>query len=252
MRSKEGKIEFAIIGAGRFGIFWGSHISKFYPVSFYDKINSKSKYIEKFGAWESLETCLKKDYIFLTIPIGRLAQFLKENNNKFQAGTVIIDCASVKIPVLQWFEKFLPQDIYYAASHPLFGPDSAREGIQGHTISIIPGHIPYYKYNTLVHIFADVMQLTVLNLSPEEHDRLMAFNLSLVHHIGRTFYDLQIYKLPLMMSGLKNINKISQVVMNDSLELFQDFYHFNPYSEEVKEKFLENFNKIYSMIKKHK
>jgi prephenate dehydrogenase len=142
--------------------------------------------------------------------------------------------------------------VHYAASHPLFGPDSAREGIQGHTISLIPGRIPYFKYDALVHIFADLMQLTVLNLSPEEHDRLMAFNLSLVHHIGRTFHDLQIYKLPLMMAGLKNINNISQVVMNDSLELFQDFYRFNPYSQEVRKRFIDNFNNISSMIKNHK
>jgi prephenate dehydrogenase len=249
--AKEKQIDFSIIGAGRFGIFWGAHISKFHRVSFFDTIDDKRKDTEQFGIWESFESCLRKDFIFLTIPIGRLPGFLKNNSSKFQPGTVLVDCASVKLPVIEWFEKYLPQEIYYVASHPLFGPDSAREGLDGHTITLIPGRIPFHKYNTLVHLFSELMHLTVINLSPDEHDRLMAYNLSLVHHLGRTFHDMQIYKLPLMMSGLSNINRISQVVMNDSQELFHDFYRFNPHSEVVRNKFIEIFDKISSMISKN-
>ena len=32
--------------------------------------------------------------------------------------------------------------------------------------------------------------------------------------------------------------------MNDSTELFHDFYHFNPYAREVESKFLEIFKNL--------
>jgi len=242
------KIEFSIIGAGRFGTFWGAHLSKHYPVYFFDVDDSKRPQIDAFASWESLNSCLAKDYIFLTIPIGRMASFLQVNGPKIRAGSVVIDCASVKEPVIEWFEKYVPTEIGYAASHPLFGPDSAREGLTGHTITLIPGRIPYNKYRTLVKIFSNLLNLRVLNVTPQEHDKLMAYNLSLVHHLGRTFHKMQIFKLPLIMAGLKNLNQISQVIMNDSDELFEDFYKYNSYSEGVRIKFLNYFREITSSI----
>jgi prephenate dehydrogenase len=178
-----------------------------------------------------------------------MASFLQENAAKIKPGSVLIDCASVKEPIINWFAKYLPEEIYYAASHPLFGPDSARDGLDGHIITLIPGRIPYAHYQMLVHLFSDLMKLTVLNLTPQEHDKLMAYNLSLVHHLGRTFHKMQIFKLPLMMSGLKNLNQISQIVMNDSQELFEDFYRYNAYSEEIRVKFLDHFHEITANLK---
>lgn len=253
MQSKK-HIEISIIGSGRFGLFWGAHLNMHHPVYFYDVDESKRDRIHDISGnliatWESLEVCLSKDYIFLTIPIGRMATFLQENALKINAGSVLVDCASVKEPVIDWFAKYLPEEIYYAASHPLFGPDSARDGLEGHIIALIPGRIPYRNYQMLVHLFSDLMNLTVLNLTPQEHDKLMAYNLSLVHHLGRTFHNMQIFKLPLMMSSLKNLNQISQIVMNDSQELFEDFYRYNAYSEEISIKFLDHFRKIISHIK---
>jgi prephenate dehydrogenase len=248
------QIEISIIGAGRFGLFWGTHLNTYHPVYFFDTDERRHEQIHDItgnhiASWESLEVCLRKDYIFLTIPIGRMATFLQENAFRIKAGSVLIDCASVKEPVLNWFAKYLPKEIYYAASHPLFGPDSARDGLEGHIITLIPGRIPYTNYQLLVRLFSDRMKLMVLNLTAQEHDKLMAYNLSLVHHLGRTFHKMRIFKLPLMMSGLKNLNHISQIVMNDSQELFEDFYRYNAYSEEVKEKFLEHFRELTATIK---
>jgi hypothetical protein len=71
----------------------------------------------------------------------------------------------------------------------------------------------------------------------------MAYNLSLVHHLGRALNDLGVSKLPLRMAGLKKLDEISQMVMNDSVELFKDFYRFNPYSAKLRDNFLILFNK---------
>jgi prephenate dehydrogenase len=234
-------IEFAIIGAGRFGIFWGNHLAAHYSTSFYDSNPGVSKKSKAAGRWQTLEQCLRKDYIFLTIPIGQIPMFLKNHARQIKKGAVLIDCASVKLPVLAWFEKYISPDVYYIASHPLFGPDSARFGLQDHLLALMPGYVPLQHYNFLVRLFTREMHLNVLSMSADEHDRLMAYNLSLVHHLGRTLNELGVARLPLRMAGMKKLSEISQIVMNDSEELFRDFYRFNPYSVKLRDDFLAAF-----------
>ena len=241
MAKRNTTTEFSIIGTGRFGLFWGKHLAMYYPTSFYDCNPALKRKILSFGKWQTLNQCLKKDYIFLTMPISQIPVFLEENASRFKKGSVVIDCASVKTPVMAWLNTYIPDGVYYAASHPLFGPDSARIGLKDHILAIMPGRIPLQRYNFLVGLFMNTLQLNVLCMSPEEHDRLMAFNLSLVHHLGRTLHELGISKLPLRMAGLKKLAEISQIVMNDSVELFKDFYRFNPYSAVLKDNFLQLF-----------
>ncbi len=237
----------AIIGCGRFGAFWGKHLSQHVPVSFYDVDKSRRSEVEAYGEWTSLKNCLQKDVVFLTIPIRHMHAFLQKHATDFADGSIVIDCASVKIAVVRWFRETLPASVFYVASHPLFGPDSGAAGIQGQKITLSPGRIPFRHYRALVALF-DKMGLLVLSMNAEEHDKLMAFNLSLIHHLGRTFHDMQIDKLSLVMANLDKMNWIARVAANDSLELFQDFYRYNPYAEVVRDHFLANFHKISSRI----
>ncbi|MCB0305036.1 MAG: prephenate dehydrogenase [Calditrichaeota bacterium] len=240
--------QFAVIGVGRFGAFWGRELSRFFPVSFYDVDAGRAAQVAPYGRWESLETCLQKDYIFLTIPIRRLEDFLKQHGDAIRAGSVVLDCASVKLAVQEWFTAHLPESVYYAASHPLFGPDSARNSLANHTITLQPGRIPFQQYDLLAELFTHRMGLRVLNISAEEHDRMMAYNLSLIHHLGRTFHKMQIGKLPLIMANLERMNHISRIAANDTEELFQDFYRFNPYAARVRDDFMENFRRVGEII----
>jgi prephenate dehydrogenase len=243
-------IDFAVIGTGRFGLFWCRNLSKYYPTIAYDINTGCKKKVERFAKWGNLEECLTKKFIFLTIPIHSIKDFLRQNNQKFKKGSVVIDCASVKVPVLGWFEDHLPEDVYYIASHPLFGPDSARNKLRDNVIMVMPGKVPLGKYQLLVRFFKEDLGLHIYNLTADEHDELMAFNLNLVHFLGRALDDLGITKLPIMMSSLSKLNDIVRVVMNDTTELFLDFYKYNPYATQVKEQWLKSFKKINDQIGK--
>ena len=236
--------EIAIIGTGRFGQFWARHLSEFCTISCYDTNQENLIKAEKYARPESLKSCLTKPYIFLTIPIHSIPGFLSENRENFVPETVIIDCASVKTPVLKWFSEHIPEKVFFAASHPLFGPDSAGEGLDQHLITLIPGHIPFTRYRFLVDLFDTKLNLTVLNMTAEEHDRMMAYNLSLMHHIGRTFDQMHISRIPLMMDNMKKISDISEVVMRDSDELFTDFYRLNPFAQAIRDEFLDSFHQV--------
>jgi prephenate dehydrogenase len=231
-----------IIGAGRFGMFWGEALSKFYPVRFYDPDDTRRQKMPAEGEWVDLETCMQQSFIFLTIPISEIAEFLRSHAAKIRPGSIILDCASVKIRVADWFSRYVPEDVYYALSHPLFGPDSAKSGLKDHRITLMPGKIPFERYQKLVKIFSGQLHLQVINLNPEEHDRLMAYNLSLIHLLGRTCHGMELQRVSLMMDSLKKLTGISRVVMNDSTQLFRDFFRFNPYSLEVCRNFRDQFS----------
>jgi len=151
---------------------------------------------------------------------------------------------------LDWFKDHLPDDVYYIATHPLFGPDSANKKLRGKKIMIMPGKVPLREYQLLSDFFKKDLGLHIYNLTASEHDELMAYNLNLVHFLGRALDDLGITKLPIMMSSLNKLNEIVKVVMNDTTELFLDFYKYNPYSDNVKKEWLRSFKKINDQINK--
>jgi len=47
-----------------------------------------------------------------------------------------------------------------------------------------------------------------------------------------------------MMSGLKQLNEIVSVVMNDTQELFSDFYKYNSHAGQVLSEWQKSFDKI--------
>jgi prephenate dehydrogenase len=236
--------EIAVIGLGRFGKFWANHLSNYYAVFGYDiNLQLKDKSIQKIQITD-LQNCFTKDIIFLTIPINKIEQFLRKKGRLLKKKTVIIDCASVKQCVVDWLEKYIPAGVYYASCHPLFGPDSAKDGLKNQKITLMPGNIPYKNYREIADMFSGDLKLNILNMTAEKHDILMAYNLSFIHHLGRTFHKMEIFKLPLLMAGLEKLNHISGVVMNDSDELFHDFYKYNAYAKNVKNKFIDSFSTL--------
>ncbi len=238
-----GKKSLAVIGFGRFGSFWAKQLSAFFDVRIYDADKSRLNAGIDFQKNTSLEEALASDYVYLTIPIRKIENFLKENLNLIGKNTVLIDAASIKKPVVGWFEKYLKGVCEFMFTHPLFGPDSGAEGLSGLSIAVQPGEISYSRYKYVIDIF-EQMKLNILALPYEEHDYLMVYNLNLIHLLGRTLDGMGISKIPLKMNALTYLNGMSKYVVNDSKTLFEDFFRFNPYAEKIKKDFVENLNKI--------
>ena len=240
----ESEFKISVIGAGRFGSFWGGQLSRFFDVIYYDN----GRYIETDCRLRSLQECLAREIVFVAVPISSLENFLSENGAKIPADSILVDLCSVKLKPKEYYCKYLPESNSYMLAHPLFGPDSARESLIGHKITISESRINKNDEDKIRGIFRDALKLEIIDITADEHDRLMAFNLSLMHHLGRTFNDMGIGELKIKMRSLAEIEKISSFVMNDSGRLFRDFYKFNPYSHIIRESFEDSFAKITSSI----
>ncbi len=237
----------AIIGFGRFGSFWAKELSDFFEIKIYDANEKASKREINFAEFVPLETALQSDYIYLTIPIREIENFLVNYANIIAKNSVVIDAASIKSPVVKWFEKYLRNKNEFMFTHPLFGPDSGANGLSGLSIAVQPGEITYSKYSIMIDVF-ERMKLNVLALSADEHDYLMAYNLNLIHLLGRALAGMGISKIPLKMNALTYLNGMSRYVVNDSRTLFEDFFRYNPYAEKIKKDLTENLNKVLNSL----
>ncbi len=228
----EKRLQISVIGQGRFGKFWAEQISKAADVFVYDINFACAESSASFASPVNLDEALTKNYIVLTIPIREIKNFIAANADKISAGSILVDSASVKSVVIEWYEKFLPKNINYVFSHPLFGPDSGSKGLAGLSITLFPGKVNYGKYKVFVNLM-ERLGLNILTLSPEEHDYQMAYNLNLIHLLGRALDKMNIASIPLKMNALTYLNRMSHYVVNDSQILFEDFFAFNPFAGKI-------------------
>ncbi len=105
-------------------------------------------------------------------------------------------------------------------------------------------------YEGFKNIFEKKLGLKILEMTPEKHDREMAYIQGLSHFIGRTLKKMNIPDAPLATESYKHLRETSELVGYDSEDLFYSIQSDNPYAPEVREIFLEEIYKLNDWIEK--
>jgi prephenate dehydrogenase len=243
----KGRADFGVIGYGRFGTLAARHLAEAGAVIAWDQ------------AWEGLlqsigpdeppaplrpvppvrsgslaEVCRARVVIFC-VPIRALRTALVLARDHFRPGTLVADTCSVKILPCRWMEELLPDSVQILGTHPLFGPDSAQEGLKGHKIAITR---PRLSRPDRVREFLQGLGLTVYEVTPEEHDRSMADTQSLVHWLGRALARIEAKPRDLDTMGYRRLLEILHHVNRDSWELYVDLQVYNPFAALARENLL--------------
>ena len=140
-------------------------------------------------------------------------------------------------------KKYLPPEVYILGSHPMFGPDSAADTLFGAKIVLCKTRMPDKLY-TSIKIYLEKHGIKVLETTPEEHDKDISTSLFLTHLVGRTLLEFKVQPLEIDTKGYRRLMKILLTVENDSWQLFQDMYQFNPYAQQVPTKFLADMQSV--------
>ncbi len=243
------KKNISIIGYGRFGKVWAEFLKKDFNLF----VANKSKILPKDKIsgvkFVSLKDALKKEVIFLCIPISSFEQFLKKNCKNINNKTLIIDVCSVKVYPINLMKKYLPKKCEIIGTHPMFGPDSIKESRQDLKIVLSKVRQKINTYNFWKSYFKK-KNLKVVELSPAEHDRLASESQSIAHYIGRVLGELKLKETKIDTLGFKKLNEIIDQTCNDSEQLFYDLQTKNPYGEKVRSKIEKSFKKInYKLLK---
>ena len=139
--------------------------------------------------------------------------------------------------------RYITANVEILATHPAFGPDSAKQGLKGLKIVLHQVRISPSKLIRIKQSCRDI-GLKVVEMSPEEHDKLMAYSLAYTHLVGRIGERMNIRNTGLDTKGFAQLLKVQGYVVNDAFTLFKDMQNFNPYAKEMRRQVHRALTKI--------
>lgn len=240
-----------IIGFGRFGKFWAGVLKKHYQIFIYDCDPNQEKAAQAMGVkfFSLEELCLNTNVIFLCVPINRLEAVIQTLLPFAKPGMVIVDTSSVKVYPAQIMERYLESvnGISILLTHPMFGPDSGAGGVDGLPIVFSPLRVS----TELADIFREMfhqLNLRIVEISPDEHDRMAANSQGITHQIGRILHEMNIQPTMIDTRGYQDLLSVVEQTTHDTWELFCDLQNYNPYTREMRYRLEDALERINSYL----
>ncbi len=239
------KSEVGLIGYGRFGKLAARKLKKYFRICVFDPVPMRTN--EEGIDAVTLEEAASKELVILAVPINKMPSVLKSIAPLVKKDSLICDVCSVKEQPAQWMVNILPPYVSILGTHPLFGPDSATVNMSGKILFICPIRI---KRDMLEQIRAPLLQqsLIVHEISPTEHDLLMAKTLFVTQFVGRSLVSLELPSTMYSTQNYKQLKEIVQVAENDTDELFLDMYHYNRYAKKTFQKYMQDSRKLFLQL----
>ncbi len=228
---KNSKPRLAIIGFGAFGQLAARHLRPHARICVSDPV-SRANDLPQVRLTEA--ACA--DVILLAVPLSRLEPVLREIAPHLRPGAVVIDVTSVKLRPAELMQALLPDHVGIIATHPLFGPESARNGIAGHRLAWCPLRGGDHRR---LAAFLRWLGLKVLTTTPDQHDAEMAMVQGLTHLIARSLGALGPMPTRLATASFQNLIEAARMVEADSPELLRTILYDNPHAEPVRRRFLD-------------
>ena len=229
--------EISIIGFGQFGQFMARHLSRRFDVVVCDVAECKDE-AEKIGVeFSDFEEAAGKEIVIFSVPLKSFESVLIESSKHLRADALVIDVCSVKLKPIELMLRHLPASVEIIGTHPLFGPQSGKEGIAGLKIAFCP--VRTTRSEEVKKFLADDLKLIVLEKSPEEHDREMAHVQALTHFVARALFELHVEDSEFATVSYDELMKAAALLAEDSWELFQTIQQGNPFADERRKAFIK-------------
>jgi len=227
-----------IIGFGRFGKLVSHYLAKDFDVFVHTRADKASE-INRTGARAaSLEEACRQDIVIPCVPISVFKDFLEQIAPLIKPDGLIIDVCSVKEYPIRWMKRILPDTVSILATHPMFGPDSASDSLEGKKICLCKVKIADKQYHKIKSYLA-AKGLVVIEATAREHDEQIATSLALTHLIGRTLSESGATQLDIDTEGYKRLLHILEVVERDTWQLFMDMNQYNTYARKKRIEFMD-------------
>lgn len=186
----------------------------------------------------SFEEAVAAQLILLCIPISDMEETCQKMAPLLGAGQIVVDTCSVKRRPIDWMVEHLPASVQILGTHPLFGPDSAKEGMEGLTIALCPVRIRPEVY-TEIREYLERLQLIVVEPTPEDHDEQLARGQAVFHLIAQAMKRLEWAGQAISTPGPEAFYRLVETVQHDTDQLFRDMERENPYAAQCRRRFIQ-------------
>ncbi len=220
-----------VYGLGRFGSFWAQALSETgnEVIAYSRSCHILSPSVKAAGE----DDVLCSDILFFCVTISAFESVLESVKGRIGKNTIVCDTCSVKTYPAQWMEKHLEKEIYKIATHPMFGPDSGKNGLEGLPVVMCELSAKDSRYDKVRDLFLS-MGLSVREMTPDEHDREAAFSQGVTHFIGRILSEMNLQPSDIATKGYRALLEIVEQTCNDPLSLFYDLQRYNPYTQDMR------------------
>ncbi len=242
----------AIVGFGRFGRTLHRLLRDDFALTVYSRTKPTLDLKEKTAGTkiaESLSEVYQCPTVFFCVPIQSFEAVIKEHKPYF-LNHLLIDTLSVKMHPAKIFKKYLRGTKATAIlTHPMFGPDSSRNGFAGLPLVLnqfTAGDKEYQywkKYFTRQH-------LKIIELSAAEHDHLAANSQGLTHLIGRLLEEMRFTETLIDTVGAKKLHEVQNQIGHNTWELFVGLETYNPYAKKMRRQFDKAYNRLCQKLKR--
>ncbi len=234
-----------IYGLGRFGAFWGDQLSRFFTVKGYSR--SEKRFCPKTIERVTEDEIFNCDVIIICVAISAMENFLRNIKDKVKPGTLIMDTCSVKVYPVNLMLEILPEYVDILGTHPMFGPDSGKNGVAGLPIVVSKARLSDSLYKKWIEAFNN-MNLSVIEMSPDEHDKEAAYTQGITHFIGRTLSDMNLKSSTISTTGYISLLEIIKQTCNDEYQLFLDLQKYNSYTSIMRNDLKNSLHKVLKVI----
>lgn len=241
-------MEVGVYGLGRFGSFWATELSRYVSVKGYNR--SKLDSVPKGVELVSEDELLGCSTIIFCVAISALEEVMTAVSPRLAPETLVMDTCSVKVYPAHVMLSKLPKSISIIATHPMFGPDSGKHGIAGLPLVFSPIRCTLKEESLWRNLYHE-MQLRVLEMDCEQHDREAAYSQGVTHFVGRVLDELHLGPTELATVGYQRLLSIIEQTCNDPIQLFYDLQRYNPYAHAMQQRLKEALDTVLGILIEH-
>ncbi|MEH3144915.1 MAG: prephenate dehydrogenase/arogenate dehydrogenase family protein [Methylobacterium frigidaeris] len=220
-----------LIGFGAFGRLAARHLSRHFRIFAYDPAVADAPGI----AFRSLGEAASCPVVVLAVPVCRLAETVAAVAPHLRPGALVLDVGSVKEEPARVMRDGLPPDVDIVATHPMFGPQSARDGIAGLKIAVCP--LRGASGRRVAAFLRRALDLDVIVTTPEDHDRDAALAQGLTHLIAQVVVRMEPLPGRITTRSFDLLMEAVGMVRHDAPEVFEAIVRANPHAAEMRRRF---------------
>lgn len=183
----------------------------------------------------------RQDVVIAAVPFAALEQVLEAIRDHVPATSVVMDVVSTKARATELLQRVLGDHPNVLATHPLFGPPSMQRMEAGQRIVVTDERGDAAA--AFLEFLEEEFGLEVLRLSPDDHDRAMAYMQSLPFFIARALVSIGILDLPntdeLSIPSFRKLAEIASIEEHHTHEMFETSQRSNPYAQDARREFLK-------------
>ena len=117
------------------------------------------------------------DMLIVSVPINHTPQVIREVAPFMKKGSVMIDVTSIKEEPLKAMEEYLPPNVEYIPTHPIFGPRTTE--LDNQIIALTP--TKKGKWYPKVYSYLAGKNMRIIETTAEHHDYMMSIVQVLTH-----------------------------------------------------------------------